>query len=142
MAEVLILKRKHFAEDAKPAEWSKVKWNGRPLRGDIISVKPNGFYRVEALGEGTHGWNRDAYCLIRLPKVDEKTIEYLMKSYTNASLTSVETVRHKHQYRIPQWESIPWKKNKVKFGIKEFEEWYIDINKVTDVSITNKASNG
>jgi hypothetical protein len=141
MAEVLILKRKHFAEDTKPKEWSDLKWAGRPLRGDIIEIRPDGYFRVEALKEGKAGWNRDVYCLIRIPKVDEKELLYLAKSYTNATLTTAETVRYKHQYRIPQWDSIQWNKNKVTVGGKEFEEWYLDFTKFTNVSgsILNKA---
>jgi hypothetical protein len=138
VAEVLILKRKHFAEDTKPAEWSDLKWSGRPLRGDIIEVRPNGYFRVEYLGEGEHGWNRDAFCLIRLPKVSEATIAYITKSYSNATNTTPEKIRYKHQYRIVQWKQIPWQKHTVTVGGKTFEEWYIDVQKFNDVNITNK----
>lgn len=138
MAEVLILKRKHFAEDTKPVEWSTVKWDGRPLRGDIIEVRPNGYFRVEKLGTGEHGWDRDAFCLVRLPKVSETTIEYLMRPYNNGTATTAPTVAYKRQYRIPQWERIPWNKNTVTVGGQTFEEWYIDVNKLKDVNIVNK----
>jgi len=141
VAEVLILKRKHFAEDTKPKEWSDLKWAGRPLRGDIIEIRPDGYFRVEALGEGKVGWDRNAFCLIRIPKVDPKDVEYLTKPYTDATITTAETVRYKRQYRIPQWDSLSWNKNNVTVGGKEFEEWYLDFTKFANVagSITNKA---
>lgn len=140
MAEVLILKRKHFAEDTKPKGWSDLKWAGRPLRGDIIEIRPDGYFRVEALGEGKAGWDRNAFCLIRIPMVDSKDIEYLAKQYMDATSTKAATVQYKSQYRIIQWDSLSWNKNKVTVGGKEFEEWYLDFTKFTNVaaSITNK----
>jgi hypothetical protein len=39
MAQFLIRKRKHFAEDTKPAEWSDLKWNGCPLRGEALGTR-------------------------------------------------------------------------------------------------------
>ncbi len=46
MAQILIRKRQHFAELVKPAGWSDFKWSGRPLRGDIVEVRPNGYWRA------------------------------------------------------------------------------------------------
>jgi len=51
MAQFLIRLRKHFAEDAKPDQWSDEKWAGRPLRGDVVDIRPNGFYQNWAYDE-------------------------------------------------------------------------------------------
>ena len=124
MADVLLLKRKHFAEDVKPAEWNDLKWMGRPRQGDIISVQPSYHYRIEALGEasGVRGWDRNAFCLVRLSNVPSDTIRHLMSSYIDSE--EAPTVNFKHRYRIKVWDRIPWVKNLVTIGGVTVEERY------------------
>ena len=139
MAEILLLKRKHFAEDVKPAQWSDLKWMGRPRMGDVVEVRENGYFRVEALVQGIHGWDRNAFCLVRAPKVTLKAAQYLMQSYNNAYENEIgglvkATVQYKRRYRVPDISRLPWTKNIVTINGVQFEEWYRDYNKWTDVT--------
>lgn len=128
MAEILVRKRKHFAEDAKPAEWTDMKWNGRPMSGDIIEVRENGYYRVEALGTGTHGWSKDGFALIRIPNVSVQDVIHLARSYSNETDTTPATVFYARRYRIPNIASKPWNKKTMVIDGKTVEEWYKDFN--------------
>lgn len=124
MAQILIKRREHFAEAAKPASWSDLKWSGRPLRGDIVEVRPNGYWRIEALGEGTHSWDRSAFALIDAPNVSEATIAHLTESYSNATEGVPATVQFKRRYRFDLWASVPWIVNTVTINGQQVEEWY------------------
>lgn len=139
MAEVLLLKRKHFAETMQPAKWSDLKWMGRPRQGDVVEVRENGYFRVEALGEGIHGWDRNAFALVRAPKVTYEAAKYLMDSYSDAHETefgglAAATVQYKRRYRVPDISRLPWTKNIVTINGVQFEEWYRDYNKWTNVT--------
>jgi hypothetical protein len=135
MAELLLLKRKHFAEDVKPAQWSDLKWMARPRTGDVIEVRENGFFRVEALGEGIHGWDRNAFCLVRAPRVTLAEALYLMDSYDNGTETTATTIRYKRRYRAVDLFSLPWTKNTVTINGVTVEEWYRDYTKWTDLTV-------
>lgn len=141
MAQILIKKRKHFAEDTKPSQWSDVKWNGRPLRGDIVEIRENGYWRIEALGTGQRHWDRNAFALIQVTNVDPATIRYLMDSYSNATETQQETIFYKRRYRFANWGSIPWTKTSVTINGKTAEEWYYIRNSLGGLAvITDKVS--
>ena len=127
MAQILIRKRKHFAEDAKPAEWSDLKWAGRPMQGDVVEVQPNGFFRIEALGptSGTHGWDKEAFALIEIRNLTLAQVAMYQGSYSNATETTQATTFFKNRYRLPNWETdIPWVKTPMTINGKAVEEWY------------------
>jgi hypothetical protein len=128
MGELLIKRQKHWAEDSKPANWSTLKWNSRLRQGDIIEVREDGYYRVEYLKEGIHGWNRNAFALIRIPGVNVKDLKYAGESYSNGTELSAETVFYKRRYRLVLWEQMSWNKNQVIIpeSGNTFEEWYKD----------------
>lgn len=124
MAEILLLKRKHFAEDVQPPTWSDLKWMGRPRQGDVVEVRPNGYFRIEALGTGLRGWDRNAFCLVQITNVSYETLAYLRQTYSNETDTTPATVFYKARYRIASWNLIPWIKNMVTINGVTVEEWY------------------
>lgn len=127
MAQILIRKRKHFAEDAKPPEWSDLNWLARPQRGDVVEVRENGYWRIEALGTGTHGWDREAFALIQITNLSLQQAAMYHATYDNGTDTTPTTVRFKSRYRLPNWETdIPWIKTTVTVGNPPVtaEEWY------------------
>jgi len=124
MAQFLIRKREHFAEAVKPAAWSDLKWSGRPLRGDIVEVRPNGYWRIEALGTGDKGWDRAAFALIQVTGMSVAAASQYQGSYTNATDTTAATVQFKNRYGFPSWTLIPWVKTMVTVGGVTVEEWY------------------
>ena len=122
MAQVLIRKRPHFAETVKPEGWSDLKWQGRPLQGDVVEVRPNGYWRIEALGTGTHGWDREAFALIEVTSVGEETIAHLAGSYIDNP--EAPTRLFKNRYHFTQWSKVPWIKTTVTINGVTVEEWY------------------
>lgn len=140
MAEFLIRKAKHFAEATQPVGWSSLKWSGRPLQGDIVEVRENGFYRIEALGTGTHGWNRDAFALIRITNLSLAAAATFSEGYSNATDIIPATKFFKHRRRLAGWASISWSKASVTVGGKLFEEWYYIRPNLTGIVVTDKAA--
>jgi hypothetical protein len=139
MAQVLIRKREHFAEAVQPAEWSDRKWAGRPLRGDIVEVRENGYWRIEALGTGLHGWDREAFALIQVTNVALAQVQAWQGSYESRD----RTVFFKNRYRLGVWQSVPWVKNMVTVGDPPVtvEEWYyIRPNLHANVTPTDKVT--
>lgn len=131
MAQILIRKRKHPAEDAKPPGWSDVKWAGRTMRGDVVEVQPDGFFRIEALGpsSGAHGWDRNAFALIEVVGLSLKDAGHLHRSYTVLPDTPEDImkktpIRIKNRYRFDKWDKIEWIKNTVEVNGVIAEEWY------------------
>jgi hypothetical protein len=124
MAEFLIRKREHFAEATKPAAWTDLKWSGRSLRGDVVEVRENGYWRIEALGTGTHGWNREAFALIQVTNLSLETARPWQGSYSNATEAQPATVQFKNRYRLGVWANVPWVKNMVTVNGVTVEEWY------------------
>lgn len=123
MAQALIRKLKHFAEDAKPAEWSDLKWSGRPLQGDIVEIRDNGFWRFHALNSSGKSWNMDAFALIQITNLSVASIAHWMGSYTD-NLEN-PTKQFKNRYRLPNWNvSIPWIKTTITIDGHDYEEWY------------------
>lgn len=142
MAQILIRKREHFAEAAKPAQWSDLKWSGRPLRGDVVECRENGYWRIEALGTGTHGWDREAFALIQITNLSLQQAAMYQGGYTNASESTPATVQFKNRYRLPDWATaIPWIKNTVTVNGVTAEEWhYIRANIHAIVTPQDKAA--
>ena len=139
MAQILIRKRPHFAEETKPASWSDMKWAGRPLRGDIVEIRENGYWRIEALGTGQRHWPREAYALIQITNVAPATIMHLMNGYDNATEGQEATIMYKRRYRFSAWDRIPWVKNIVTVGGQQVEEWYyIRANLGANAVVTDK----
>ena len=123
MAQFLIRKRQHFAEETKPAAWSDLKWAGRPLRGDVVEVRENGYWRIEALGTGTHGWDREAFALIQVTNLSlQQVARYQGRYWDNQD---APTKWFKNRYRLATWDTtIPWIKNLVTVNGVTVEEWY------------------
>lgn len=140
MAQILIRKRKHFAEDTKPATWSDLKWNGRPLRGDVVEVRPNGYWRIEWLGTGTHGWDRDAFALIQVTNWSVEDASVYQGGYWDNPENP--TVWYKNRYGFPTWNTtIPWNKHLVTVNDVTADEWYyIRANLNTSVTPTDKTT--
>ena len=120
MAEILLRKRKHFAEDAKPAEWSDLKWAGRPQRGDVVDVRPNGFYEIWAIDQAGRGWDRDAFMLVKLTNVNVSTLPS-RRGWTDET----HTTPYKNRYRLNVWANVPWvKTTRTLPDGRTFEEWF------------------
>jgi hypothetical protein len=144
MAELLILKRKHWAEDAKPVGWTPLKWASSPKRGDIVEVQKDGFYRIESLGTGTHGWDRDAYALIITKDSSKESIAYLSQPFTDQRETefnviTTATKAYVHRYCVSV-DDIAWTKNKVSVSKKQFEEWYFVCDNLDKITTTDKVN--
>ena len=119
MAQILIRKRQHFAELVKPAEWSDAKWASRPMRGDIVEVRENGFWRIHALGTGGKSWNMDAFALIQITNLSLQQVAMYQGGYWD------ETKYFKNRYRYPTWDTtIPWNINTITIDGVDYEEWY------------------
>ncbi len=121
MAEFLILKKAHWATvndvTADGGRFPIAKFNARQMPGDITSVKPDGFYRVEALRQGIHGWNRNTFNLVRAPRI---TYEQAM-NYASALGSS-----RKWRNYIENYASLPWIKNMVTINGVTVEECYLN----------------
>lgn len=123
MAQILIRKRKHFAEDAKPQEWSDLKWSGRPLRGDVVEVRPNGYWRIHALGTTGKSWNMDAFALVQITNLSLQQAELYQGGYRDNPETP--TKWFKNRYRLTNWNTtIPWVKTPITIDGVTYEEWY------------------
>jgi len=121
--QILIRKCKHFAEDAKPGAWSDLKWSARPRRGDVVEVREAGYWRIERLGTGVHGWDREAFALIEATGPAVGTVRAWAGSYSDATETQPATMQFKNRRRFPLWEAIPWVKQVVMVGGVTVEEW-------------------
>jgi hypothetical protein len=127
MAQILIRKRKHFAEDVQPAQWSQMKWDGRPLRGDVVEVRENGYWAIAALNRPGKGWNREGFALIEVTNLSLAQVAAYQGSYSNATEGVEATKQFKNRYRLPNWDvDIPWVKTVVTVGDPPVtvEEWY------------------
>jgi len=122
VAEILLLKRKHFAEDAKPAEWSDAKWAGRPQRGDVVDVRPNGYYQVWATNQSGRGWDRESFMLVKLTNVSATTLTSL-RGWTDET----HPTPYKNRYRVGVWANVPWvKTTRTLADGRTLEEWYYE----------------
>ena len=125
MAQILIRKRQHFAELVQPAQWSDLKWAGRPLRGDVVEVRPNGFWRIHALGTTGKSWNMDAFALLQITNLSLQQVAMYQGSYHNATETTPPTKQFKNRYRLANWDvDIPWVKTPITIDGVTYEEWY------------------
>lgn len=128
MAEMLVRKTKTWSEDKKPAKWDKLKWDSVTKRGDIVEVREDGYFRIEHLGSGNHGWNRKVYAVLRIPGTMREDMGHLEVSYNDAiQLSAKPTKAYKNRYKIQDLDQIAWNKNSVTVSGKQFEEWYADI---------------
>jgi hypothetical protein len=118
--------------------FSMSKFNARPIPGDIIEVHPDGFWRVEALKQGLHGWDRTARNLIRVPRLNFDIVKNLAQPSYDSDIAASKILKRKYSNYINNWETLPWKKNKVIINGREFEECYLDINSLTDITIIKK----
>jgi len=79
---------KHFAE----------KYAARYRPGDIVEVRPDGYWSK------THGWNRRAFNLLRLPGVTVRDAQYLTSAkevVTNpGTITETRTLEARRRYRV------------------------------------------
>lgn len=83
MTELLIYNKVHWMDElteeqiathkAKEANWDK-KFAARYQKGDIIEVRPDGFWT----GERAVGFNKKAFRVIAIPEMSEKDAHYLM----------------------------------------------------------------
>lgn len=120
MAELLIRKRKHFAEDGRPTTWSEQKWVGRPQRGDVVDVRPDGFYSIWATDQDGRGWDRNAFMLVKLTTVSHETVTEL-----RGSPNETHRITCKNRYRVKEWADIPWTKTmRTLPDGRQLEEWY------------------
>jgi hypothetical protein len=123
MAQILIRKRQHFAELVQPAEWTDEKWAARPMRGDIVEVRENGYWRIEYLGTGLRHWNREAFALIQVTNLSLQQVALYQGGYWDN--LEAPTKWFKNRYRYPTWDTtIPWEKHLVTVGGVTVEEWY------------------
>ena len=136
MAQILIRKQQHFAELTQPAAWSDRKWAGRPLRGDIVEVRPNGFWRFHALNTTGKSWNMNAFALIQITNLSLQQVAMYQGGYWD------ETKQFKNRYRLPDWNTtIPWVKTAITIDGVTYEEWYyIRANIHSIVTPVDKAS--
>jgi hypothetical protein len=137
MAEFLILKKPHWAtpSDVTPDDgpFPIAKYNARQIPGDITSVKPDGFYRVEALGQGTHGWNRETWNLVRAPKITyEAAVGYAASLFDNTD-PNAPTLKRKWRFYIENFSSLPWVKNMVTINGVTVEECYLDFTTLKQI---------
>lgn len=137
MAEFLILKKPHWATLADVTEdgglFPIAKYNRRQMPGDITSVKPDGFYRVEALGRGTHGWNRETWNLIRAPRISyENAVSYASALVDNTNKES-PVLKRKWRFYIDNFASLPWVKNMVTINGVTVEECYLDFTTLKQI---------
>ena len=95
------------------------------MPGDITSVKPDGFYRVEALGEGTHGWNRDTWNLVRLKGLSLETVSYFADACTVVDGNNI-IMYYKHKYCINLGD-VAWVCNSVTISGVTVTECYYDV---------------
>jgi hypothetical protein len=139
VAQILIRKREHFAEAVKPAQWSDFKWSGRPLRGDVVECRPNGYWRIEGFLAGTHGWNWDAFALIQITNLSLQQVALYQGGYWDDP--AAPTKWFKNRYRLPDWNvSIPWIKTPITVDGVTYEQWhYIRANIHAIVTPQDKA---
>lgn len=134
MAEFLILKQAHWAtvDDVTPdgGRFPIAKFNARQMPGDIVDVKDNGFYRVEALGEGIHGWNRTVFNLVRVPKIEVATVIHFASALMDTPDPLHPTRKYKWRFQVPTFSDLPWVKNMVTINGVQFEECYLNISNV------------
>ena len=128
MAEFMILKKPHWATIADvtldDGPFPITKYNARQMPGDITSAKPDGFYRVEALGEGLHGWNRETWNLVRLKGLSMDTVA----RFADALVDSVtHEFKRKWKYYLDGWDLIAWTCNMVTINGVTVQECYYDV---------------
>jgi len=137
VAEFLILKKPHWAtiNDVTPdgGPFSIAKYNARQMPGDITSVKPDGFYRVEALKQGTHGWNRNTWNLIRAPKISYENAVQYANSLTDATNPERKLIKRKWRFYIENYEALPWIKNMVTINGVTVEECYLNFTTLKQI---------
>ena len=118
--EALVLARDHWATE-KPPGWSQLKFDHRQRLYDVITIKPSGYYRVETLGEGTHGWNRDAFFLVRVPWISyDDAKAYQGKAEVDGAMAL------KFKYQIEPLDVFS--NSEVTINGKTFTERWLDIN--------------
>lgn len=144
MAEILLLARDHWSDiagEGKPDGWSQEKYDSRQRIGDVIRVVPDGYYRIESLEEGLHGWNRKAFVVVRVPFLTVQQLESAIigdlndddrKFHYNVDWSTFETELSTNDVTIndvtttEKWLHIPNRGQLQKLKI---------INKITDIEV-------
>jgi hypothetical protein len=144
VSEFIITRQAHWATPADitpdPGLFPQWKYDARAMPGDIIEVHEDGFWRVEAIREGLHGWDRKGRNLIRVPGLKFDQVENLGKAKYDESPTSTTAGKliMKHIDHVEDWEKLPWIKNIVVIGKEEVEEYYLDLKDLSEIKIVEK----
>ena len=131
MAELLCLARDHWTDrrgSGKPKEWSQEKYDRRLRVGDVVEVREDRFFRIEALGEGVHGWNRDAYFVVRIPWMTvAQAGQFSGAEWDNHEAKNKTMIRHR-QYSV-DWDDVQANLSMVGTSLlaKAFTERWLDI---------------
>lgn len=142
MAEFIITRQAHWAtpasitpDDGNFPQW---KYDARAMPGDIIEAHPDGFYRVEFLGVGLHGWDRSKRALVRAPTIAWATVEAFLVGLYDTEDTATRKRIRKWAYYLLDWESESWNKNMVTVNGVTVQEWYMDIARLNQVKVRKK----
>ncbi len=150
MAEFLILKKPHWATVADVGEVfnpmfgevtkiSLTKYNARQQPGDIVAVREDGYFRVEALHEGQRGWHRGELNLVRMKGLDLKEVKRYALSISGIDAITGNTIcKRKFGFYVPTWDKLPWKKNIVKVNGTDWEECYLDLKSLAEFPVLEK----
>lgn len=137
MAEFLILKKPHWATVDDVTEdggrFPLAKFNARQMPGDITSVQPDGYYRVEALRQGTHGWNRETWNLIRAPRISYENALAYSGALVDRTDPKRPIMKRKWRFYIDNYSTLPWKKNMVTINGVTVEECYLDFTTLKQI---------
>lgn len=137
MAEFLVLKKPHWAtvNDVTPdgGPFPLAKFNARQMPGDITSVKPDGFYRVEALGQGTHGWNRNTWNLIRAPRISYELAMAYASPLMDMTNPNRPISKRKWRFYVENYALLPWIKNMVTINGVTVEECYLNFTTLKQI---------
>lgn len=134
MAEFLILKNNSWAT-TKPATWDQQKFAGRQMAGDIVEVREDGYYRVEYLGTGRVGWDRNTFAVGRIPGL---SLASCLK-FAAAHMVQDVGVLMKFRYAV-NMATTAWIKHDVVINGVTYPEWYITIASVKKANIIDKAA--
>jgi hypothetical protein len=142
MSEFIITRQTHWAtpasitpDDGIFPQW---KYDSRAMPGDIIEAHPDGFYRVEFLGVGLHGWDRAKRALVRAPTIPWSTVEQFLVGLYDSEDDATKKRVIKWAYYLLDWESESWNKNMVTVNGVTVEEWYMDIERLNQVKVRKK----
>jgi len=100
MAELLIYDKDHWMDSLTEEQIAKLvsenkefqsKYDERYQRGDVIEVRPDGYWT----GEKAKGFNRNAFRVISVPNISRENLEYLTES-----LADGDDIKKARKYNI------------------------------------------